>query len=380
MQSSQSFLTLLLISTLFTSCFNGKTEKQNFDQEGNFEEYYNEENTSANHQNGNGQIAKNDAVKYFKTIDSRNGMVMSRIPFPSSWEKQNGGEYLYTGPNGIKVHGERGGSFMFSNDPQMNHMYQQNGMKVQNPKSIDQVINEGFMDYANKINRKLVRKYPMPQFAAWDKQFDDQLYKSMPSQKTFNVVGLEWRDPDGTSFLTVLHHYVSYDQYGGYWGITYSVLETPENVFQQAKIQYLNGLLNQQINPQWLQALNQKDMQIAQQSNAGHQQRMADIKSFGYQNTARFNERMAAMDQNMESWRANQAAGDRNQEQFLDYVNESTNVVDPNTGQAYKVDAGADQYWMNDQGEYIKSDNSLYDPNLDQNTNNQTWTEYEEQN
>ena len=31
-------------------------------------------------------------------------------------------------------------------------------------------------------------------------------------------------------------------------------------------------------------------------------------------------------------------------------------------------------------GEYIKSDNSLYNPNLDQNLNNQIWTEYEEQN
>ena len=48
-------------------------------------------------------------------------------------------------------------------------------------------------------------------------------------------MGLEWRDPDGTSFLTILHHFVSYDQYGGYWGITYSVLEASESAFEQAK-------------------------------------------------------------------------------------------------------------------------------------------------
>lgn len=380
MKSSISFPTLLLFSTLFISCFNGQGEDKNLNENNAFDEYYIEENNPINSQSGSNDIAKNEDVKYFNTIDSRNGMVMSRIPFPSSWQKSNDGQYLYTGPNSIKVHGERGGSYMFSNDPQMNQMYQQSGMQVQLPKSIDQVINEGFMEYANKINRKLVRKYPMPQFAAWDKQFDDQLYKSMPSQKTFNVMGLEWRDPDGTSFLTILHHFVSYDQYGGYWGITYSVLESSEAVFEQAKNQYINGLLNQQINPQWLQAVNQKDMQIAQQSNAAHQQRMAGIKSFGDQNTARYNERMAAMDQNMESWRANQASGDRSHSQFIDYVNDKTNVSDPNTGQTYKVESGANQYWMNNQGEYIKSDNSLYDPNLDENTNNQTWTEYEEQN
>ncbi len=259
-------------------------------------------------------------------------------------------------------------------------MYQQSGMQVQFPKTIDQVIKEGFMEYANKINRKLVGKYPLPQIAAWDKQFDDQLYKSMPSQKSFNVMGLEWRDPDGTSFLTVLHHFVSYDQYGGYWGINYSILETSEKDFEQAKNIYLNGLLNQQINPQWLQAVNQQDMQLAQQSNAGHPQRMADIKAFGDRNTANHNSRMAAMDQNMNTWRANQASGDRNQEQFIDYINGNTNVSNPNTGQTYKVEDGANQYWMNNNGEYIKSDNSLYDPNLDQNINKQTWTEYEEEN
>jgi hypothetical protein len=379
MKSLASLFTLVLFSTLFTSCFNGNREQPNFGEGENLNDNYYEGNETVNSQNEHNEIAMNTTIKYFNTIDSRNGIVMSRIPFPASWQKQNGGQYLYTGPNGIKIHGERGGSFMFSNDPQMNQMYQQSGMQVQFPKSIEQVINEGFMEYANKINRKLVRKYPMPQFAVWDKQFDDQLYKSMPSQKTFNVMGLEWRDPDGTSFLTILHHFVSYDQYGGYWGITYSVLEASESAFEQAKTQYINGLLNQQINPQWLQAVNQKDMQIAQQSNAGHQQRMANIKSFGDQNTARFNERMTAMDQNMNSWRANQAAGDRNQEQFIDYVNGNTNVSDPNTGQTYKVEAGSKQYWMNDQGEYIKSDNSLYDPNLDQNINNQTWTEYEEE-
>lgn len=380
MKAVISLFSFVLLSIFFTACFQGNKEQPNVGDGDNFKNYSYEENEAVNYEPIDNQMAKNDAMKYFNTIDSRNGIVMSRIPLPSSWQKQNGGDYLYTGPNGIKIHGERGGSFIFSKDPQMNQMYQQSGMQVQLPKSIEQVINEGFMEYADKINRKLVRKYPMPQIAAWDKQFDDQLYKSMPSQKTFTVMGLEWRDPDGTSFLTILHHFVSYDQYGGYWGITYSVLEASEGAFDQAKTQYINGLLNQQINPQWLQAVNQKDMQIAQQSNAAHQQRMANIKSFGDQNTARFNDRMAAMDQNMASWRANQAASDRNQEQFVDYIYGNTNVSDPNTGQTYKVEAGANQYWMNNQGEYIKSDNSLYNPNLDQNINNQTWTEYEEQN
>ena len=373
-------LFLLCTVSILSSCQNGNGDGQKFEDETFYNQEQNDADKIRDKVNFNDQIAKNNAIKYFENIDPQNGLVQSRVPLPSSWQKQNKGDYNYMGPNGIKIHGERSAMFMFSNDQQTNHIYQQNGMQVQFPKPIEQVINEGFMDYANKINRKLVKKYPMPQFASWDKQFDDQLYKSMPSQKTFNVMGLEWRDPDGTSFLTILHHITSYDNFGGYWGITYTVLEASENAFEQAKTQYINGLLNQEINPQWLQAINQKDMQIAQQSNATHQTRMAGIKAIGDRGTANHNARMAAMDQNMESWKVNQNAGERNQERFIDYINENTNVNDANTGQTYKVEAGANQYWMNDQGEYIKSDNSTYNPNLDPSINNQKWTEYEEQN
>lgn len=291
MKSKFSFLVLLLIFNAFTSCLNKNPDQQNFGEEGNFDTYSNTENGVMNNENVNNDMAKNNSTQYFNTIDSQNGIVMSRIPFPVDWKKETGGEYAFTGPNGIKIQNDRGSSFMFSNDQQTNQMYQQSGIQVQFPKSIDQVLEEGFMPYAKKINRKLVRKYPLPQLAAWDKQFDDQLYKSMPSQKSFNVMALEWKDPDGTSFLTILHHTVSQDQNGGYWSINYSVLKTPENIFEQTKTQYINGLLNQEINPQWLQTVNQKDMQLAQQSNSGHQQRMADIKSFGDKNTANYNSR-----------------------------------------------------------------------------------------
>lgn len=374
------FFLLFSISTLQISCFDLTEDENKSANNPDFDEKYEQASTPEVIENSTGQIGKTETVNYFNNIDSRNGIVMSRTPLPSTWQKQKTGDYSYIGPDGIKVYVERVSMFMFSNDQQTNYVNQQSGIPTQFPKSVDQVINESFMDYANKINRKLVKKYPIPQLAAWDRRFDDQLYKSMPSQKTFSVVGLEWRDPDGTSFLTVLHHFVSYDNYGGYWGIIYTVLEASENAFEKAKRQYLNGLLNQQTNPQWVQVRNQNEMQIAQQSNAVHQTTMAGIKAAGAQGTANHNARMAAMDKNMDNWRANQASGDRAHSQVIDNIHGNTTIRDPNTGSTYKVEAGADQYWINNQGEYIKSDNSLYNPNLDNGINNQTWMEYEEQN
>lgn len=63
----------------------------------------------------------------------------------------------------------------------------------------------------------------------------------------------------------------------------------------------------------------------------------------------------------------------------IDSIRGEQSMRDPNTGQTYKVESGSDQYWKNDQGEYIKSDDKFYNPNRDPNVNKQDWNEMEEQ-
>ncbi|QAA82657.1 hypothetical protein EI546_13425 [Aequorivita sp. H23M31] len=375
MKYSFPFLILVTFSFFQISCLNNLEEDSNYHREAQLSENRRGYKTEENRQG-----PKRDTIVYYNNIDPQSGMIMSRIPLPSNWKKQNDKEFSYLGPNGIKIYNERASMYMFSNDQQTNQMYQQSGIPIQFPKSIEQVINESFVPYGNKINRKLVGKFPIPQLATWDKQYEDQKYKSLPSQKTFTVMGLEWQDPDGTKLLTVLHHFVSYDNYGGYWGVIYTILESSEGAYEKAKRQYINGLLNKQVNPQWIQKQNKKDMQIAQQSNIDHQIRMDNIKAAGERSTANHNARMATMDQNMTDWKYRQAANDRSHSQVIDNIRGTTNVSDHSTGQAYKVESGAKQYWVNDQGEYIMSDNSLYNPNQDKWVNNQNWTEFEEQN
>ena len=62
----------------------------------------------------------------------------------------------------------------------------------------------------------------------------------------------------------------------------------------------------------------------------------------------------------------------------IDTINEKTNVVDPTSGQRYKVDSGSNQYWMNSNGEYIGTEKPGYDPNLDDNMNEVKWQELNE--
>lgn len=369
-----SSFSLLFLSILFQSCLSG-SQGENTDSFQNHENMDSNNNSSAQ----DGTANETAQIIYFDVFDSRNGMVSERFPLPSTWKQMNDGKLAFTGPNGIKVHLDKGAYFMFTNDPYFAQLYQQSGTTMTPPKSIEEVVQQDFVTYANSINRKMIANYSLPAIAALDKNMDSRFYQAVPTQKAFNAMGMEWQDADGQTFLTVLHHNISYSENLVNWGYSYSILEAPKEYFQEAKQHYFNALLNRQVNPQWLAYVNGQDAQMAAQSNAGHQQRMNDIQAFGDRNTANHNSRMAAMDQNMENWRANQTAGDKNQEQFIDYINENTNVTDPNTGQTYKVEAGSKQYWMNSQGEYIKSDNSLYNPNLDDNVNNQTWTEYNEE-
>lgn len=53
----------------------------------------------------------------------------------------------------------------------------------------------------------------------------------------------------------------------------------------------------------------------------------------------------------MSNWRERNASSNRNQENYIDGIYERSNVQNSETGQQYKVAAGANQYWMNSNGE-----------------------------
>ena len=121
-------------------------------------------------------------------------------------------------------------------------------------------------------------------------------------------------------------------------------------------------------------AYNQREAEKAGRSWAEFNQRMVQNQAnFEAQQRAFVNKSNAINEAIMNGWRANNAASDKQQEQRVDGIYERTNVVDPSNGQRYKVAAGANQYWMNSNGEYISTDRHDYNPNLDENMNEQRW-------
>lgn len=383
MKTSHFFYFLLAI-ILFSSCWQGQNNNDLDDYGYEFEnsiledqgrEEFAQNDQSRDHMNtGNPTARDNGRIQNYQIKDTRNNMIIGTLPIPASWRTSSDPQVMFEGPDGVKVYKENGNFFSYSNDPYMNQVAQQTGQNVQPPKSIENVIKQDLIPLAQQQGATFVTSYPIPQLARFDETFDAKLWKYMPVRKQFNVVAAEFKHNNGKLSIVIVRHQVGQNQLGSTWGYVCNMMESDASTFKQAKQAYINGLINLQFNPQWIQACNQRDQQRAQQSNAGHQQRMAQIKAFGEQNTRNFNARSAASDAQYNSWREGQAASDAGQAAYVDGIWERQNMTNGN-GNTYKIDGYDNNVWMNQNNEYISTDNSNWNPNIDNATNNDTWNQ-----
>ena len=58
------------------------------------------------------------------------------------------------------------------------------------------------------------------------------------------------------------------------------------------------------------------------------------------------------------------ATMDRMQNSTINGIRGEQDAINPYTGEAGKVQAGQDQYWMNRDGQYIGTNDVMYDPNV----------------
>lgn len=309
-----------------------------------------------------------------------NGMVAAIIPFPSSWKigtfGSSGGGASITGPNGIKVTDFPLRSFMINYNPALQQSYLSTGQQMRGMPGVDQLVQEDFVPWANSRGLQLVRYYEIPEISKMDKWYSDQLYKAMPSRSDVMAIGIDWKSNEGTPYFLLVHLNVSTSQAMQNWYYMVSGLEADAAHFETAKKQYIFGLSNMRYNLEPIMVYNQQEAQRVSQSWADHNRRMAQNQAnFEASQRAFVNKSNAINDAIMSGWRERNAAGDKQQEQIIDGIYERTNVQNTETGQKYKVEAGANQYWMNRNGEYISTQLHDYNPNLDKNMNNVKWQE-----
>lgn len=348
MNRSNVLLKVILAAIILVSCINSTSKTET------------ELAISAN-SNSQETNSKNRSIKYFPIKDNQQNMMFAVMPIPTDWklsDKSKEGVFLES-PKGVKTTFVLSMEFMYSNNSYINDSFRQMGFETKPPQPFEQVLEE-LKGLASKENTELVNQYELPQFKRNDENLDRLLFKAHPEQKQFRVVATEWEDDKGTKSIAIIHYYTAYSELSMYWGCRVEGMDAPKDYFPTARRDYLNALLNVQINPQWLQRRNQMVRQQAQQQTAGHQQRMAALRSQG--------------DQIIANGKQHDAMTTRTHQKFMDGLTDQVNVTNPSNGQNYKVDLGSNHYWINDNNQLITSDNANYNPNGDLNTNG-TWIE-----
>ncbi|MFK7783070.1 hypothetical protein [Psychroserpens sp.] len=319
-------------------------------------------------------------LKLHKINNQQFKMIFGVMPIPSTWKVVNNKKdnIMFEAPNGTKIYGERFNTFYYSNNDQLNYISQQNGSQIKAPKDINRVLNEDFKPYLESNGLKYLRQFPLPQLATADKQLDNLMFKSTPEEKKYECIVTEWEDKNGNKSLGIIRYFTCYyPTIGGMnWGYTLNALEAPKLVYENAKEDYINALLNLQVNPNWLQKNNQYYAQISRQSNASHQQRMADIRKQGQAIINNGKTYSSILDSSHESWKRRNTMTDAGQSKSVDAVWERSNMSNQN-GNQYQVEGYYNNVWKNDNNEYVATDNTNWNPNVDNTTNGINWDKLE---
>lgn len=378
----KTLITYFSLLTILFSCGQQK-ENTNFAEFDNDPRAYYEEqqNKNINHKSTKTNTANNN-LKSYKIMSKQFGMPVGIMPIPNSWEIKNDKKtgVLFESNDGVKVYGERFKSHYYSNNQQQNYYVKQGGSIIQPQKNINRVIQEDLKPYAESQGLKLVKQFPLPQLAQFDKRFDSYLFKSTPENRQYQCIATEWEDQNGDKSIGIIRYFTNqYTTLGGMdWGYTLNSMVAPKEHYKHAKKAFINSLVNFQINPQWIQVHNRYYSNLSQQSNAGHQKRMAAINAQGQASRNIGNTYSSIIDDSHDSWKRRNGITDAGHSNSINSgVWERSTVTNPNTGQSYQVEGQNNYYYGNNNNEYVGTDNVLYNPNIDNSMNNQDWIEYE---
>lgn len=131
----------------------------------------------------------------------------------------------------------------------------------------------------------------------------------------------------------------------------------------------------QQIVPAMQQWVTQRQWEASTpQGRQAYQNRRQQKQSNWNAYQANRQQQAAGFDDYMKGLRESSNQRGRNHRLYINTLNEEETVTNPYNGQQYQIDSGANQTWMNADGEYIPSDDAFYDPNADY-ENYQDWQE-----
>ncbi len=159
------------------------------------------------------------------------------------------------------------------------------------------------------------------------------------------------------------------------WFYSIDYLFAEEDDFEEAIVALERSLIQNQENPEWEQYLSHLTQQRAQVAAQQHQARMRNQQAAFDAHQRKMKGIYAAQEANHNAFmdRTFGSGSSSSHDNFINSIREEETVYNPLSGQNYQVDAGAKEYWMDSDGNYIKNNDLFYTPNGDINLNNREW-------
>jgi len=301
----------------------------------------------------------------------------AQLDLPAHWNVQGmeTGDWTAIAP-GANVKNTKPASFMMVGG-QLGQFYRSNGQQMRAPVSPEHVVMQDLAPRMRQQGYELVGQAPAPGVEQVDQRGMNGLYVTGQAQKTCKTNLSEWRRGD-KRLAVVLHWFSISSADMANWGYYTTELEATEGSYEREKSGLLNGLSTMRYNPSYFAAQHRQAKQKEQESWAAHNQQMQNNQQSWNAHNARMRSNQAAFDASqaahrdmvnsvnnsqMSIYNNTNATMDRMQDATINGIRGEQNAWNPHTGEQGKVEAGYNNYWVNGDGQYIGTNDVMYDPN-----------------
>lgn len=392
MTRSAFFFLAALSALLFISCGqqdNGQMhsnsyEVSQFDQNG-----FNQQEPVSQEMNHQVQSVSSRA-KTIRVTDRNTGIDMWSIDLPSGWTWNHtldyskspqfpGVDWRANHQSGAVMQNIRSDVYQFSNDQQMVQMMRAGKMiirPVQNANSVNQ----------NQVAQMMGNNgYQLKGQPTSEPSHVSRIMNSARQMGLNNVqmtcLTANWVNSNGQEARTLLYHGILNNGNMQSWFYETVIIEGKGKQFGKVVSQIEKAIKNIDHNPQWashyrsvLNQMAQQNRQAQQQSFQAHQQRMRNNqRSFEATQQAYRDANDAVSSSINSSYQTRSQSQDAGHNAFIDNIRDEQNVYDPNSGNSYKVESGYNNYYFNNNDEYIGTNDNNWDPNVGYDTD--YWSE-----
>lgn len=358
---------VLLVFIFVTSCSFGTKESNNQKTSDSDDVYSIELTSSSEDASYTAELQTHEPMQqqkfeYIFERDAKTGEAISRSPYPKGWTQVSdpNAKYAIEGPNGIKVNKVQFIAYVYTLDQTMAYYMQASGQNVLVPMSFDTYIDQILRPYAETQGLSFVKAYPLPEIGAFWTMYES-LLGPLFYPAYFDGYAVEWIRNNGKKHFTPMAMSMMPSAEMLSWSMIIYEIEAEPASFEQAKKDYVYALLNPEYSPKWLQN--------ARVDRARFLQEMIMKDQMDRDATARANQVISQnysdiLDIMHKGYQTRSAMGDIGHARTVDMILERNVVSNPNTADRYYVPSGNTYYWVNDGGEYLGSDNALFDPRL----------------